>query len=75
MAHMNLTDAAIRRCRSWVIHSGLTGEEIAGKAGVGLSTVWRLKDGKEVSTRSLRRIEAAIPKNWRDPLPAEREVA
>lgn len=68
-------DASVRRCQSWVIHSGLNGDEIASRAGVGLSTVWRLKEGRNISLRNLRKFEAAIPKNWRDPLPCRESAA
>jgi hypothetical protein len=48
---------------------------MADMAGVNMAVITRLKQRKGVSIASLERVEASIPKNWRDPLPAEKEVA
>ena len=66
---------ALERCWSWVRHSGETREAMAERAGVNMAVITRLRQRKAVSMASLERVEASIPKGWRDPLPSEKEVA
>ena len=69
------TERAIRRCLSWIKHSGLTDAELADRAGIAANTLRRLKRGQGVTVRAVQCVERSIPKNWRDPLPAQKEVA
>jgi predicted transcriptional regulator len=69
------TERAIRRCLSWIEHSGLTDAEMAERAGIAASTLRRFKRGQGVTVRAVQCIERSVPKNWRHPLPDEREVA
>lgn len=66
--------AALQRCQSWAKHSGKTREAMAEEAGVNLAVIRRLRAGLSVSIASLERVEATIPRNWRDPLP-DRQLA
>jgi transcriptional regulator with XRE-family HTH domain len=64
-----LAREAIKRCRSYVDHSGKTQEQMAAEAGVSIIVIKRLRAGLPISLASLEKIEASIPKRWRDPLP------
>lgn len=66
---------ALERCWSWVRHSGKTREAMAEMAGVNMAVITRLKQRKGVSIASLERVEASIPKNFRDPYAKERAEA
>ena len=72
---MNHARTAFERCVSYARHSGKSREAMAEAAGVGLDAVRRLRVGLPISFTNLERFERSIPKNWRDPLPSEREVA
>jgi hypothetical protein len=67
-----LTEQAAARCRSWVKHSTLGDAEIAKRACLAKGTVQRFRRGGNITLRALMAIESTVPKNWRDPLPAEK---
>ena len=72
---MNYSEIAFGRCVSYARHSGKTLDQMAKEADVDVSAIKRLKAGKMVTYTNLTRFERAIPKEWRNPLPAESDAA